>query len=182
MQEHAYSTSDPAAVAAFKAASDALGDCQRRNREDAKELGKNNGPMILRHPLFGLEVVGLATLDPEDPPEGWRHLMGVGHLMPRRGKAGEAPRKWLADHQPPDLRGIMADHGLPRSSKSDPESMSYRIMTPKLFEHNGTVWALYRGVIDGECSWTPRKLSEFYAALEAAEEAEKQAETAGVGR
>ena len=181
MTEHAYSTDDPAAVAAFKAATDALADCQRRARESTEELGKNNGPLIYRHPLFGLEVVGLAALDPADPPQGWRYLKTREYLVPRRGAAGDAARKWLADHQPPNLRAIMADHGLPRCSKSDPDSMSYRIMAPKVFEYQGTVWALYRGVIDGECSWTPRKLSEFHAAREAAEEAERQAaETAAV--
>ena len=39
---------------------------------------------------------------------------------------------------------------------------------------DGTVWACYRGgVPDGQCTWTPRRLSEFHAALEAAEEEEK---------
>lgn len=89
-------------------------------------------------------------------------------------KAGEQARKWLADHQPPDLRAVLAAHGLPRTSRLTRDG-GYLISTPQVFLHEGTVWALYKGTPDGQCSWQPRKLSEFYAALEALEAVEQAA-------
>ncbi|WP_431728637.1 hypothetical protein [Verrucosispora sp. TAA-831] len=171
MSERAYSTSDPATVAAYRAAADGFQNTARRAQEDSEALGKNKGALIRRHPLFGAEVIGLAADDPTDPPQGWRYLKSVEHLVPRRGKAGDPAREWLEEHQPPKLRAVMEQHGLPRTSRSDPNSTRYRIMSPALFDHDGTVWALYRGVIDGECTWTPRKLSEYHAAREASEDA-----------
>lgn len=53
----------------------------------------------------------------------------------------------------------------------------YSTSTPGLFEHDGTLWACYGSepnenvFSDGLCTWTPRKLSEFYTALEAHEAA-----------
>lgn len=168
--EHVYSTSDPAVVAAFKSTAEAFRDGGRRAREDAEKLGKNKGALMISGPLGKPRAVGLEPDDPADPPQGWQYIKSRGRLEPCRGKAGEAARNWLDAHQPPDLRGVMGEHGLPAYYRR-----GHIIGAPALFEHDGTVWALFGGEPQGSCSWERRKLSEFYAAREAADEAEKSA-------
>lgn len=172
MTEHVYSTSDPATLAAFNAAADAFSDCGRRASEDAEKLGKNKGALIVRDRISGPRVVGLDADDPTDPPEGWRYSKGDDHLVPRRGKPGEPARQWLDAHQPPDVRKVLEEHGLPRFCKSD-KDLRFFLATPGLIEHDGTVWAMYPAEPDGVCTWEPRKVSEFHAAREAMEAAEQ---------
>lgn len=178
MTHTAYSTSDPTIVAAYNTTADAFNDMGRRCREDAEKLGKNKGALIVRDRISGPRVVGLGADDPTDPPEGWRFSKRDDHLVPRRGKPGESARQWLDAHQPPDLRKVLEAHGLPRYSKTG-ENLENFLGTPGLLVHDGTVWALYRGEPDGECTWTPRRVSEFHAASEALEAAEA-ATAAGV--
>lgn len=170
MNEHAYSTDDPATVAAFKATAIAYNEMGGRAREDAEKLGNNKGALIVGGVLGAPRVVGLAADDPANPPEGWQYVKGRDQLEPRRGKAGESARQWLAGHQPPDLRGVLAEHGLPVYYRN-----GNKIGNPALFLHDDTVWALYGGYPEGECTWTQRKLSEFHAAQEALEAAETAA-------
>ncbi|MER7331612.1 MULTISPECIES: hypothetical protein [unclassified Micromonospora] len=167
MTEHVYSTSDPTTVAAFKAAADAFRDGGRRAREDAEKLGKNKGALMISGPIGKPRLVGLEPDDPTDPPQGWQYIKSRERLEPRRGRAGDAARHWMDAHQPPDLRGVMGEHGLPAYYRRE-----NIIGAPELFEHGGTLWALFKGEPQGSCSWEPRKLSEFYAAREAMESAE----------
>lgn len=177
-EQHAYSTDDPAVVAAFTAAIQARCDFSQRVVDDAETLGKNKGVLRMGGVFGRCETVGLAPDDPNDPPEGWTYIRSRDRLEPRRGKAGDAARRWLADHQPPDDadgRTAMEAHGLPRHTGLDRGFSTGRISTPRIFHHDGTVWALYSGKPDGECTWAPRRLSEYYAAQEAFEASEQAA-------
>jgi hypothetical protein len=168
-KEHAYSTNNPDVVAAFTAAAEARTAFARRVVADAKALGSNKGPLHNTHVFGGDETVGLAVDDADNPPDGWTPSKGRGYLVPRRGAPGADARRWLADHQPPagsDVRAVMADHGLPRTTGLDFDHTN-TISTPLLFCHDGEVWALYKRQPDDECTWTPRRLSEFHAAREA---------------
>jgi hypothetical protein len=174
MEQFAYSTDDPEAVAAFRQAVADRVAFGERVRADCAALGGNKGPLV-QSGVWGKDrIVGLGPDDSGVIPDGWRIVRG--RLEPKRGKPGEAARQWLADHQPPDVRHAMTAHGLPRHSTvpSQPGSFTRRMIQPALFEHEGTLWACYEGKpgddFDGSdaegCTWTPRKLSEFYAARE----------------
>lgn len=182
MTEYAYSTDNPETVAAFREVRSDLKTYLPRLRADLAALGGVGNPLVRngiwgsRDELVGLEPDGSGTI-----PDGWRLVRG--RLEPRRGKPGASAREWLAAHQPPDMRHTMAAHGLPRNSAVPTNSGSYRMVTPALFEHKDTLWACYEGkpgdLMDSkeqDCTWTPRKLSEFWAAKEAFDAA--QAETA----
>lgn len=184
--EHAYSTDNPETVAAYlKAVADYRGYADRM-LADMDALGAGPGVRISRgmfgsrDQLFALDQKG------DHIPDGWRIVRG--HLVPRRGKPGGAARQWLADHQPVDIRAVMTGHGLPRSAWIPGSDSGYRVVSPTLFEHDGTLWACYEGepgkgdssFDSTPCTWTPRKLSEFYAAFEAV--AAAQAAEAGEPR
>jgi hypothetical protein len=172
MTETAYSTDNPETVAAVRTRGEAWQRDARRAGDDAEALGKNKGPLIVKSPFGTTRLVGLAPDDPADPPPGWRYLKSTKQLEPVRAKAGDVARAWLDDHQPTsDLRTVLEQHGLPRTSRYD-RGGQYHIGTPMVVEHGDTVWAKYSGKPDGECTWTPRKLSEFHAALEASQAAE----------
>lgn len=174
MTEHVYATNDTATVAVYRETVAAFNEMGRKAGEDAEALGKNKGALIRNHRVSAPEVVGLGADDPTDPPAGWRYSKAEECLVPRRGQAGEPARQWLDAHQPPDLRAVLEQHGLPRTCKPG-EDFRFFLSTPGVFEHDGTVWALYPAAPDGECAWTPRKLSEWHAAREAAEEAQSAA-------
>ncbi len=175
MTEHAFVNRDPAVVALY------LDACQKRRAQaqriyaDAATLFGGcpdqimaTGDSISAPQIHGFPQHGDLT------PEGWRHVRG--QLEPRRGKAGDDARAWLSDHQPVDVRGIMRDTGLPRNC-----SNGARISTPRIFHHDGAVWAhfLYDPAVpgvfsDGPCTWKPCKVSEWHAAREAFEAAEQE--------
>jgi len=172
--EHAYSTSNPAIVAAYREAVQRNTEYGPRMRADVEALGA--GPRIyMRNGSFD-EPNRITALEQKDGhiPDGWRFVRG--HLEPRRGKPGEQARQWLADRQPADARHALTSHGLPRAVwvPASNGSFSYRIVSPDLFEHDGTLWACYEiepgtsgsGFDEERCTWTPRKLSEFHAARE----------------
>jgi hypothetical protein len=171
--QHAYSTDNPEIVAAFVAAVQARSAFAARIIADAEALGNNKGPLRTAGVLGLDRTVGLAPDDPENPPAGWRYMKSLNRLEPvARGKAGEAARAWLAAHQPSpaeDGRAVLEGHGLPRTTGMSAMFSSGTVSTPQIFEHDGTVWALYDRKPERECTWTPRKLSEFHAAREAFE-------------
>ena len=171
MNEHAYSTSDPTVVTAYRAACDGYRDMSRRTSEDAETLGNNRGALISSNVFAGPHIVGLAADDPASPPAGWVYSKRNNCLVPQRGKTGDAARQWIDAHQPPDVREVLAGHGLPRMSQYTRGDTYVRAL-PELFEHGGTLWARYRGDVDGVCTWERRRLSEFHAARESAEAAE----------
>lgn len=183
MNEHVYSTSDPIIVGAYRKAVADRAETGKRIAADVAALGA--GPQVFvrssgfpgtRSTLTAIEQKG------DHVPDGWR-LVG-GNLEPRRGKPGEKARQWLAEHQPVDVRHVMESHDLPRCSWiPQGNGFGYRLVQPKLFEHDGTLWASYEGepgtvesgFDTGKCTWEPRKLSEFYAAWEAFQEAQAAA-------
>lgn len=174
-EQHAYSTGRPEVVAAWRDASEARQEFGRRLAADCEALGGNTGALLNRgvwgspDRIVALEPDGSGTI-----PDGWR--MVRRQLEPRRGKPGEAARRWLADHQPPDARHTLTGHGLPRhSTMPGGPAMTYRLVSPVLFELDGTLWACFEGkpgdalmtgdAVD-ESIWAPRRLSEFHAARE----------------
>lgn len=178
MPQHAYSTSDPAILAAYHQTTADHAAMGERIRDDLTALGA--GPQVwLQRGSFGsANQITAIQQNGDHVPDGWRIVRG--NLEPRRGKPGEAARKWLADHQLPDLRHVLAQHGLPRNVwVPNPSQGNYRVCPPELFELDGVLWALYDAEpgnseisFDTEkCTWTPRKLSEFHAAAEAREAA-----------
>jgi hypothetical protein len=181
----AYSCDHHEVVAAYRDARAVFVAAADRTHRDAVAMGCTG--FYGTGQTFGpASIAGLATDNPDDPPEGWQWSASAGYLKPRRGKAGQVARDWLDDHALPELdaRAVLACHGLPRASRDAHDGASYKVMLPDLFEHDGTIWVLYTGTpgawggdLDpgvGE-QWTPRKLSEFYAAKEAAEAAKQMA-------
>lgn len=175
MTESVYSTDNPETVTAYLDACRAERDALNAAVEAARTLGGNNGVFVSTGPFGDRRIVGLAPDPDNPPPAGWTKLQRNTYLTPGRGKAGERAENWLADLQPPTgPRAVMDGHGLPRYAKSSHESASFAIRTPEIFEHDGTVWALYRGHVEGECTWTPRRLSEYHAAKEAMQAANEK--------
>lgn len=183
MNQYAYSTDNPEAVAAFRQAVADLQAFGERVLADCAALGGNEGPLV-HGGIWGSQdrIVGLGPDGSGTIPAGWRIVRG--RLEPRRGKPGDLARQWLADRQPPDVRHVMTKYGLPRHSRVPAQSngFTHRMIAPVLFEHEGTLWACYEGKpgddfdgpeasAAGGCSWTLRKLSEFHAAREALEAA-----------
>lgn len=184
-KQHAYSTDNPDAVAAYRQALADHSAMGKRLCDDVAALGA--GPRVyLRSSGFPGSPDRITALEQAGNhiPDGWRVVRG--QLEPRRGKPGDAARQWLADHQPVDVRHVMESHGLPRACwlPRDKE-FGWSIVTPKLFEHDGVLWACYQGEpgVSGSgfdevrCTWTPRKLSEFFAAFEAHELVDKSVAT-----
>jgi hypothetical protein len=144
---------------------------------DIAALGGAKNPLV-RTGIWGSpdELVALEPDGSGETPDGWRIVRN--RIEPRRGKAGDTARRWLADRQPPDLRHTLTKHGLPRHASVATGSGGFRLLAPTLFEHDGTLWACYdgepgHGYFDNgqTCTWSPRKLSEFHAAREAHEDA-----------
>jgi hypothetical protein len=189
-EQYAYSTDNPETVAEYRQVRQARTEYAERLRSDCDALGGNSGALF-RGGMFG-QPDALVALDPDGSgtiPAGWRLVRG--RLEPRRGAPGDPARSWIAEHQPPDIRCAMVPHGLPRHSviAAEQNGFTHRHITPVLFEHDGTLWACYEGypaypdsllvAKDGAgCTWTPRKLSEFYAAREAVMAAEAVASDA----
>ncbi len=174
--QHAYSTDNTDAVTAYRQAKDGHAAFADRMRADVEALGA--GPRAFLRGGFGgpTEITALERKG-DHIPEGWRVVRG--QLEPRRGKPGETARRWLADHQPVDVRHVLTKHGLPRDVwVPNPKAGNYRVCKPEIFEHLGILWALYEaepgsseiGFDNTPCTWTPRKLSEFHAAFEAFQE------------
>lgn len=179
-EQHAYSTDKPEVVEAYRRAVEKRNAFGKWMRAELDTLGAGPRVFVRSSGMSGDKQQVTAIEQSGDyVPEGWR--MVRGNLEPRRGKPGEVARRWLADHQPVDVRHVMEVYGLPRSCwiPATTGSFSFRIVTPELFEHDGTLWACYdaepgssdSGFDDRPCTWTPRKLSEFYAAREAFEAA-----------
>lgn len=173
-EQYAYSTDRPEVLAAWRSASEARQEFGRRLAADCETLGGNTGALMNRGVWGRDRIVGLQPDGSGAVPDGWRAVRG--RLEPRRGKPGEAARQWLADHQPPDVRHTLAEHGLPRhSTMPGGPAMTYRLISPVLFELDGTLWVCYEGepgdaLMSGErldeSIWTLRRLSEFHAARE----------------
>jgi len=178
-QPTAYATTNPDTVAAFLDATTAQQTFARRVCADAKTLGRNGGVLHITRPGGGHEIVGLATDDPTNPPDGWTHIKSRNRLEPRRGKAGDPARQWLADHTPPAANpiGVLTRHGLPGYDTYGDGDGRIRFGSPTVFAHAGAVWALYRHTPSNDWipggttvfgdGWAKRPLSEYYAAREA---------------
>ncbi len=178
-----YSTDDPTVVAAFLDAQRQLQGFAVMVTVAAQELGKNTGVMRAAGAADGGAgtTIGLAPDNPNDPPTGWVYSRGRKMLRPIRGRAGDAARQWLDDHQPPPgtaVHAILARFGLPlHDLLGDVGDMGCRFSAPTVGHVDGVVWALYQGRpgvwwdmtrTEPSQPWVRRRLSEFYAAEEAA--------------
>lgn len=178
-----FATSAPAIVDAYLTARHAARAARLRAIAAAEEIGLNKGPVV-RRGVWGTPnaIVGLFTDDPANPPEGWRYIKSRERLEPVHGAAGEAARAWLKTYQlPTDPRMVLHNLGLPRHGrKPHPNGFSEMLTEPRIVAHNGMLWANYGdSVPDDRFSsvpgpdgglWQRRKVSEFYAAAEAADE------------
>lgn len=174
--EHAYRTSDPVILAAYR---QALLDADARRMKIRTGLARLGvGPEVyVRSSGFPGDQMRITEVVPVGDviPDGWRLMKRTGRLEPRRGKPGEPARQWLAEHQPIDVRHVMEQHGLPRAAWIPGDGFNWRIVSPQFFEHDGVLWARYAaepGTSDSgfdtqTCTWDRCKLSEFYAAYEA---------------
>lgn len=176
-EQYAYSTDNPETVAVYRQAIADRIAMGKRLKEDAVALGAGPGA-YLRSSGFGIDPDQITGLEQagDHIPGGWRLVRG--RLEPRRGKPGDTARRWLTERQPVDVRHVMQSHGLPRCAwKPREREFGWALCPPVLFEHEGMLWALYEaepgtsesGFDEQRCTWTPRKLSEFYAAREAVE-------------
>lgn len=165
MSDYAYKNTSPDTIAAWHTAAQQHRDASDRAITGAEAIGKNKGLMVQRS-IGEQEFVGLAPIDPTDPPEGWRYVRD--RFEPRRGKAGDEARAWLKSVQLPQLRDVMQRHGLPKILFKDG-----MMRTPAMFEHGGAVYALYSAEPDEKdgltADWQRIPLSEFYAAQEQAD-------------
>jgi len=178
LAETAYSTDHPDVIAAWRDIADREDVFRTQAKAAAELVGKNRGVLFSTNVLGARVPLGLAHIDPADPPTGWTFKARRDCLVPVSADA----KRWLAAQQPPkpDLRGVMAEHGLPRNQAVG----GGRMGTPELFLHEGTIWVHYRGRPDGSFGgpfdtpdpavWTPRRLSEYHTAREAALEQMRQ--------
>lgn len=184
--QYAFRTDDPAALAAYRQARQARSAAADAVVAEAEALGKNNGPAI-RGGIFGSgdQIVGLFAADPDDPPVGWVYRKGRELLLPRKGRPGQPAVDFLERHK--DIGGdpqvALQEHGLAAHSTL-PSGFGYAIRRPTVFEHAGALYAKYTGEIKGVlgateegCTWPEIPLSQFYAALEAVQAAEKAEES-----
>lgn len=163
MSDYTYKTATPEVIAAWTAAVEQHRETASRATTGAEKIGKNNGLMIQRS-IGEEEFVGLAPIDPTDPPEGWRYVRE--RFEPRRGKAGDEAREWLKSVQLPQLRNIMDDHGLPKILFK-----GGRMRTPGMFMHDGAIYAIYGAEPDNiGPAWERIPLSEYYTAQEQSEQ------------
>jgi hypothetical protein len=185
--EYAFRTDDPVVLDAYRQAQQARLDAGHAMCDEAREIGKNNGPAIAGG-IFGLgdEVIGLFADNPDDPPAGWTYRKGRGYLVPRPGKAGEPARAFLDRHKKigADPRVALADHGLPFDSRVPMADGRYSLRKPVVFEHDGALYAKFSGdprvdPLSGKdrgCTWPEIPLSQYYAALETVQAARKAQE------
>jgi hypothetical protein len=183
--EYAFRADDPAVLDAYQRARQARVDAGNAMLGEAEKIGKNNGPAV-RGGIFGTgdELVGLFADDENDPPLGWVYRKGREMLQPRRGNAGLEAEEFLRRHRTigGDPRVALAGHGLPTESAVPSRDGSYSLRKPVVFEHDGALYAKYTGEVRHElgngtgCTWPAIPLSEFYAALEAVQAAERAQE------
>lgn len=188
---YVYRTDNPEALAAYRTAVAARAEFGHRLRADAAALGRNNGALVGDTAFGGPEkVVGL---DPDTSgaiPAGWRIVRG--RLEPaKRGQGAADARRWLDEHQPGadrDPRYVLKAHGLPYQSRVYLGGGSFHAHLPVLFEHDGQLWACYKGKPDGDfpgdpsgLTWPACPLGDYYAAKAAVVREQELAAAAGSG-
>lgn len=171
-----YATSNPDAVAAYRAAVAARDVFLDKLRADAVELGGNSGPVIVFESGGPMRVAGFSFVVGADVPAGWRLVRG--RIEPARtGPGAAAARRWLDEHQVPgdcDPRYVLKAYGLAYQTRVGPLS-KFQIHVPVLVEHDDRLWVRYVGdplgdnVLDDPITvtWEPVMPSKFLAAQEA---------------
>ncbi|SEN88043.1 hypothetical protein [Nonomuraea pusilla] len=117
-------------------------------------------------------VLGVEHIEGEDVPDGWRIDSRTGYLMPRlASRKGKAIGASLAELTQPDPRDAMP--GMPKTM-----FVSLALLTCGLALIDGALYATWSRPIPEErvdlTIWERVKLSEYYAAVEAAEAAQAQ--------
>lgn len=180
MPEHTYRTTDPAILAAHRAAVAARDEFTTRLNVDIAAL--DAGPLrpLSRHAGFGgpVEIAGLEFVDSAHVPWGWRvvNRNGTEQIEPKTSGAGSADAKrWLAEHQPGaacDPHFVLKDHGIAYQGRVHFSGGRYNTYYPSLFEHDGALWLWYQhGTPEGdfpreecEITWDRVPLADMHTA------------------
>lgn len=152
MVDHTYRTTDPAALAAYRAAVAARDEFTTRLLSDITILGAGKLRPLSREVGFGgpVEICGLQYQDDAHVPWGWRVVSPNGNhrLEPKPSGAGSAAAKrWLAEHQPGpacDPRYVLKTHGITYQSRIHTSGGGFRTYTPAVFEYDDALWVWYR--------------------------------------
>jgi hypothetical protein len=175
----AYSTDDPAILAAYRQAKAARHEFSQRLLRNAAAIGHNLGPLSHKKPGGGEEIIGLMPDLSGITPAGWRLTNQGKRLAPRIDRTGDVARRWLSMHQPDDSMDALAvlkDHGLVAHSRVT-SGDAYAFYRPVLFEYNNRLWVCYQGAPENDDNkpadpnWPPVPLEECLAALAKAEAA-----------
>lgn len=179
-RQYTYRTDGPAALAAYRTAVAARAVFTAQLHVDAAAIGGNNGARCGVRGFGGPEYIpGLEPDGSGTIPAGWRIVRD--RLEPAlRGPGSAAARRWLKEHQPTpglDRRYVLKGHGLAYQSRVSVGGDGYKSYLPDLFEHDGQLWACYRGEPDGDfpgeparLTWPACTLAEFHTAQAAAEQ------------
>lgn len=187
MFEHCYRTTDPAALAAHRAAVAALAEFTAWLYTEIATLNAGDLKPLSRNGAFGgpVELAGLEYVDASHVPWGWRVLNHKGkyRIEPKSVGAGSAAaKKWLEEHQPGpdrDPRYVLKNHGIAYQSRVHFTGGGFETYTPALFEHDAALWIWYRdGAPDGDfprdpcqITWDRVPLADMQTAYAAAYEA-----------
>jgi len=169
---HAYRTDNLAAIAAFHAARAAGIEHLHRINADRELLGGSTG-FVGGPKGFGgpVHLVGLRPDDSGQIPAGWRLNRRDKILKPQKPAAVQ----WLDERQPGnscDPAYVLKAYGMAYQSRVGTLG-DFLIFYPTVFEHNGYLWAGYRGEPDGDfpgepagITWPRVPIYNFRAALD----------------
>jgi hypothetical protein len=123
-------------------------------------------------------VIGLGHTPGWPVPTGWRDVSnrGVIHIVPRLStKAGKAAAKRLGELQPADPRTMLANrHGVPTAFFGS-SAEGVRMFSPgvrQLGDALYVTWGAEPETPHDPAKWERVKLSDYYAAVEQADEVE----------
>jgi hypothetical protein len=162
-----YRTTNPDAVAAWHSAAAAREKWGEQMKAFLAEHGFGDRTVYVSH---SGRVLGVEYIDGEDVPDGWRVDRRTGYLMPALAKrAGKLIDARLAELVQPDPRDAMP--GMPKTL-----FVSLAMLTCGLELIDGVLFATWSRAIPEDqvdaTVWEPVKLSAYYAAVEARDEAE----------
>lgn len=178
----AFYTTNPAALAAARAARTTRLNFRREVLRPAlAALGSSPGSIgphsAPARPGGPMQIIGLQASVTAVIPAGWDINVGPRrgshYLRPAPGSAGTAARLWLARTQPEpdaDTCYVLKTYGLAyRGLIGDPHG-AYQLHPPGVFEHDGKLWASYRGAPVGDdpaepftMTWTQADLDDYRA-------------------
>lgn len=162
-----YRTTHPDALAAWHTAAEARQVWGEQMKAFLDEHGFGDRNVYISH--HG-RPLGITHADGDPVPDGWRIDSRTGHLMPRLAtRAGKKIEARLGELRQPDPRHNMP--GMPMEC-----FVSRALLTCGMRIIGGALYVEWGRLIPEDLIdlkvWQPVKLSEYYRALEANEEAE----------